>query len=212
VITLYTWTTPNGRKVSIALEEMGLPYEVKAVNIGEGEQFKPEFLAVSPNNKIPAIVDHGAAGGPLSIFESGAILLYLAEQSGTLLPADAAGRARVLEWLFWQVGGPGPMFGQFFYFAVRAPEKLPAAIARFQDEAVRLLGVMEKRLETAAYLGGESYSIADIATYPWVSAVIGLVRPAAGDALKPTPGIDRWLAELAARPAVQRGMAVPAVG
>jgi GST-like protein len=212
MITLYTWTTPNGRKASIALEEMGLPYEVKAVNIGQGEQFKAEFLAVSPNNKIPAIVDHGAAGGPLSIFESGAILLYLAERSGTLLPTDAAGRARVLEWLFWQVGGPGPMFGQLFYFAVRAPEKLPAAIGRFQDESVRLLGVMEKRLETAPYLGGESYSIADIATYPWVSAAIGLIRRTAGDALKPTPGIDRWLAELAARPAVQRGMAVPATG
>ncbi len=211
MITLYTWTTPNGRKISVALEELGLPYDVKPVDITAGAQFAADFLAVSPNNKIPAIVDHGAAGGPVSVFESGAILLYLAEKTGALLPADPAGRARVLEWLFWQVGGPGPMFGQLFYFAVRAPEKIPLAIDRFRDEAVRLLGVMERRLMQAAYLGGETYSIADIATYPWVSVALGLVRGAAGDALPPTPGVDRWLAEIGARPAVQRGMAVPAL-
>jgi GST-like protein len=210
MITLHTWSTPNGRKISIALEEMGLPYEVKPINIGKGEQFTADFLAISPNNKIPAIEDHGAERGPLRIFESGAILLYLAEKTGCFLPRDAAGRARVLEWLFWQVGGPGPMFGQLFYFAVRAPEKIPPAIDRFRDESVRLLGVIERRLDVAPYLGGEVYSIADIATYPWVSAGLGMIRGVAGDALGPTPGVDRWLAELGARPAVQRGMAVPA--
>ncbi len=210
MITLYTWSTPNGRKISIALEEMGLPYEVRPINIVTGEQFTADFLAISPNNKIPAITDHGAEGGPLRIFESGAILLYLAEKTRTFLPEDAVGKARALEWLFWQVGGPGPIFGQLFYFAVRAPEKIPAAIDRFREEATRLLGVMERRLEVAPYLGGGTYSIADIATYPWVSGALGLIRDVAGDALGPTPGVDRWLAELGARPAVQRGMAVPA--
>jgi GST-like protein len=209
MITLYTWTTPNGRKIPIALEEMGLPYEVKAVNIGNNEQFAPEFLEISPNNKIPAIVDHGAAGGPLAIFESGAILLYLAERSGMLLPTSPAGRAKAMEWLFWQVGGIGPMLGQLNYFVTRAPEKLPLAIGRFQDEAIRLLSVMEKRLGEAAYLGGNEYSRADIASYPWVSVGLGMVRGVAGDALPPTPAIDRWVSTIGARPAVQRGMAVP---
>jgi GSH-dependent disulfide-bond oxidoreductase len=211
MITLYTWTTPNGRKISVALEEMGLPYEIKPIDLGANEQFTPEFLAVSPNNKIPGIVDHGAAGGPVSVFESGAILVYLAERSGLLLPSGGAARAKVLEWLFWQIGGIGPMFGQLFYFAVRAEEKAPLAIARFQEEAVRLLGVMERRLSEATYLGGDAYSIADIATYPWVSPSIGLVRSAAGEALRPLPSVDRWLAEVGARPAVQRGMALPVV-
>ncbi len=137
MITLYTWTTPNGRKISVALEEMGLAYEVKPVNIGADEQFAPAFLAISPNNKIPGIVDHGAPGGPVSVFESGAILVYLAEKSGKFLPASGPARASVLEWLFWQVGGIGPMFGQLLFFAVRAPERLPLAVDRFQDEAVR---------------------------------------------------------------------------
>jgi GST-like protein len=190
---------------------MGLPYEVKPINIGANAQFEPAFLAVSPNNKIPAIVDHDAPGGPISLFESGAILVYLAEKSGKFLPTSGAARAATLEWLFWQVGGPGPMFGQLFYFANRAPEKLPLAIGRFTDESVRLLHVMEKRLAATQYLGGTDYSIADMATYPWVSAAIGLVRGAAAEALGPTPAIDRWIADLAGRPAVQRGMAVPAV-
>jgi GST-like protein len=209
MITLYTWTTPNGRKIPVALEEMGLPYEVRPVDIGASEQFSAAFLAVSPNNKIPAIVDHGAAGGPVSVFESGAILVYLAEKSGLLLPSGGAARAKVLEWLFWQVGGIGPMLGQLFYFAVRAPEKVPPAIERFQEEANRLFGVLERRLSEAPYLGGDAYSIADIATYPWVIPAIGLVRAGAGDALGPLPAVDRWLAEVGARPAVQRGMAIP---
>jgi GST-like protein len=211
MITLYTWTTPNGRKISVALEEMGLAYEVKPVNITADEQFQPAFLAISPNNKIPAIVDHDAPGGPVSVFESGAILTYLAEKSGKFLPTTGPARARVLEWLFWQVGGIGPMFGQLFFFAVRAPERVPLAVDRFRDEAIRLLGVMEKRLAGAPYLGGEAYSIADMAAYPWVSVGLGLVRGAAGEALPPTPSLDRWLAKLAARPAVQKGMAVPVV-
>ena len=211
MITLYTWTTPNGRKIPVALEEMGLPYEVRAINLGANEQFSAEFLAVSPNNKIPAIVDHGAPGGPVSVFESGAILIYLAEKTGLLLPSGGAARARVLEWLFWQVGGIGPMLGQLFYFAVRAPEKVPPAIERFQEEANRLFRVMERRLAEGPYLGGNTYSIADIATYPWVSAANALVRAGAGDALGSLPSVDRWLAELGARPAVQRGMAVPQV-
>jgi GST-like protein len=208
MITLHTWTTPNGRKISIALEEMGLPYEVKPVNIGANAQFEPNFLAISPNNKIPAIVDHDAPGGAVTLFESGAILLHLAERTGRFLPASGAARAATLEWLFWQVGGVGPMFGQLGYFALRAPEKLPAAIERFREEALRLLGVMEKRLAAAPYLGGE-YSIADMATYPWIVSAMNLMRPALGEGAAHLPAIDRWLAEVGARPAVQRGMAIP---
>lgn len=211
MITLYTWTTPNGRKISIALEEMGLPYEVKPIDISAGAQFAPAFLAISPNNKIPAIVDHDAAGGPLSIFESGAILIHLAKRSGTLLPREPAGCARVLEWLFWQVGGLGPITGQLFYFATRAPERYPPAIERFRDEALRLLGVLEKRLAAERYLAGDAYSIADISTYPWVAGGIGMIRKLAGDTMPHLPATDRWLAELGARPAVQRGMAIPEV-
>jgi GST-like protein len=211
MITLYTWTTPNGRKIAVALEEMGLEYEVKPVDITAEQQFQPAFLAIAPNNKIPAIVDHDAPGGPISVFESGAILVYLAEKSGKFLPASGPARARVLEWLFWQVGGIGPMFGQLNYFAMRAPERLPLAVDRFRDEALRLLGVMERRLAVAQYLGGDDYSIADIATYPWVSAALGLVRGAAGETMPVLPSIDRWIAELAARPEVQKGMSVPAV-
>jgi len=211
MITLYTWTTPNGRKASIALEEMGLPYEVRPVNIGANAQFDPAFLAVSPNNKIPAIVDNDAAGGPVSIFESGAILVYLAEKSGQFLPAGGAARASVLEWLFWQVGGPGPMLGQLMYFANRAPEKLPLAISRFCEESVRLVGVAEKRLTQAAYLGGDAYSIADMATYPWLERAMQPLRALAGDALQATPALDRWMAAIAARPAVQRGMELPRI-
>jgi GST-like protein len=208
MITLHTWTTPNGRKVSIALEEMGLPYDVKPVNIGANEQFDPAFLAISPNNKIPALVDPDAPGGPVTLFESGAILIHLAERTGRFLPASGAARASTLEWLFWQVGGVGPMFGQLGYFAVRAPEKVPAAIERFREETLRLLGVLEKRLGAVPYLAGE-YSIADMATYPWIAAAMSLMRPALGEAAAHLPAIDRWVAEIAARPAVQRGMAVP---
>ena len=212
MITLYSWTTPNGRKISIALEEMGLPYEVRPINISANEQFGAEFLVVAPNNKIPAIVDHDAPGGPVSLFESGAILIYLAERSGRFLPASGAGRARVLEWLFWQVGGPGPMLGQLMYFANRAPEKLPLAIGRFRDESVRLIGVAEKRLSEAAFFGGADYSIADMAIYPWFAAAMAPLRVVAGEGLGATPALDRWMAAVGGRAAVQVGMAVPKVG
>ena len=211
MITLYTWTTPNGRKISIALEEMGLPYEVKPINIGKDEQFAPDFLRIAPNNKIPAIVDHDAPGGPLSIFESGAILQYLADKTGQFLPASGAGRYKVLEWLNWQMGGLGPMLGQLNYFANRAPEKLPLAIGRFRDEGVRLMHVMEKQLASHAFLGGADYSIADMAAYGWTLGGLPGLKALAPDQLGPTPATDLWLMTVGGRDAVKRGMAVPQV-
>jgi GST-like protein len=211
MIKLYTWTTPNGRKVSIMLEELGLPYEVHAVNIGKHEQFSPEFLAVSPNNKIPAIVDDEAEGGPLSIFESGAILTYLAEKTGRLLPPSGPGRYKALEWLHWQMGGLGPMLGQLGFFGVRSSEKAPLAIKRFTEEADRLLGVMDQRLAKAAYLGGEAYSIADIAAYPWTLAATTFLGEILADSLKTKPAVHRWLKQVGDRPAVKRGMEIPKV-
>ena len=208
MITLYTWTTPNGRKPAIALEEMALPYTVEPVDLGAGGQLAPSFLAVNPNNKIPAIVDHDASGGPVTIFESGAILVYLAERTGMFLPKQGADRAAVMEWLFWQVGGVGPMFGQLGYFALRAPDKLPAAIDRFRDESLRLLGVMEKRLASVPFLAGADYSIADMATFPWITAAMDLMRPVLGDAAGSLPATERWLRVVGDRPAVQKGMAV----
>jgi GST-like protein len=210
MLTLYTWTTPNGRKASIALEEMGFEYAVHPVNIGANAQFEPAFLAISPNNKIPALVDPDAPGGPVTLFESGAILIHLAERSGRFLPAGGRARAAVLEWLFWQVGGVGPMFGQLGYFALRAPDKVPEAIDRFRDEVIRLLGVMEGRLAASPYLGGE-YSIADMATYPWVVAAMAMMKPVLGDAALGLHATERWMAEVGARPAVQKGMAVPKI-
>src|SRR5258708_21894640 len=168
MIDLYTWGTPNGRKVSIMLEETGLPYRVHKVDISKNEQFKPEFLALNPNSKIPAIVDQEGPGGkPLPLFESGAILIYLAEKTGKLLPTDPAARYTVLQWLMFQMGGVGPMFGQVHHFLRAAPEPVPYAIERYGKETRRLYGVLDVQLGKAAYLAGE-YSIADIATYPWV--------------------------------------------
>lgn len=212
MIDLYTWTTPNGRKISIALEEMGLPYQVKPINIGKNEQFSPEFLAVSPNNKIPVIVDHDAPGGPLSIFESAAILTYLGDKTGQFLPREGAERYKVLEWLAWQVGGLGPMVGQLGYFALRAPEKVPLAIDRFTEESARLLTVMDRRLADSAYLGGDDYSIADMAAYPWtVAAVYGYLKEVLGPAASGMTALHRWLEDIRQRPAIERGMAVPKV-
>jgi len=211
MIDLYTWTTPNGRKASIMLEEIGLPYTVKAVNIGKDEQFSPEFLAVAPNNKIPAIVDHDATGGPLAVFESGAILVYLAEKTGKLLPASGPGRYKALEWTFWQMGGLGPMLGQLAYFAVRATEKSPDAIDRFTKESARLFGVMEGRLSAEPYLAGEDYSIADIACYGWTFAASAMLSKAAPAAWGDNPSIERWLKTVGEREAVKRGMAIPQV-
>jgi len=211
MITLYTWTTPNGRKAPIMLEEVGLPYEVRAIDIGKQQQFDPEFLKVSPNNKIPAIVDHDADGGPLAIFESGAILVYLAEKTGRLLPAAGAARYKALEWTFWQVGGIGPMVGQLGFFAMRSKTKPAEAIERFTEETARLFAVMDRRLAEAAYLAGDDYSIADIACYAWTLAASTMIRQAAPAAWGDNVNIERWLNAVGERPAVQRGMAVPTV-
>ncbi|MRW86528.1 glutathione S-transferase family protein [Pseudoduganella sp. FT26W] len=211
MLTLHTWTTPNGRKIPIMLEELGLQYTIKTVNIGKGEQFQPEFLAISPNNKIPAIVDTDADGNSVSIFESGAILTYLAEKTGKLLPASGPERYEVLEWLHWQIGGLGPMLGQVGFFAIRAEEKSALAIQHFIDEADRLLGVMDKQLSKHAYIAGAAYSIADIACYPWTVGILDKLKPALGDKLETKPHLQRWLNMIGARPAVQRGMALPKV-
>lgn len=209
MIQFYTYTTPNGRKISIMLEELGIPYQVNVVNISNGEQFEADFLKVSPNNKIPAIVDEEANG--LAVFESGAILTYLAETYGQFLPASGEARYKTLEWLHWQIGGVGPMFGQLGYFTVYAKEKIPQAIARYTSEAERLLAVMDRRLTDNAYLAGEAYSIADMAAYPWVvNACEGAFLGASlGAVLAEKPAVLRWLSDVGARPAVQRGMAVP---
>jgi GST-like protein len=204
VIDLYYWPTPNGHKVAIFLEETGLPYTIHPISIRKGEQFQPHFLAVSPNNRIPAIVDRKPAdgGGPLSLFESGAILLYLAEKTGRFIPAGLRGRKAVLEWLFWQMGGLGPMAGQNNHFAHYAPEKLPYAIERYVKETNRLYGVLNRRVkETGAYLAGE-YSIADMAAYPWV---VPWERQQQN--LNDFPDLKRWFEAIHARPAVQRAYA-----
>jgi GST-like protein len=198
MIQLYTAPTPNGRKVSIALEELGLPYTVHAVDLKAGEQKTPDFLAINPNGRIPAIVDDGFA-----VFESGAILLYLAETCGRLLPATAQGRSIAIQWLMWQVGGLGPMHGQANVFNRYFPEKLPAVIARYQAETMRLFGVMDRRLADHGYLAGD-YSIADIACWPWV-----MQHDWAGLDISGFTHLIRWLAAIGARPAVQRGAAVP---
>ena len=205
MIDLYFWATPNGKKISIALEELELPYKVFPINIGRGDQFKPEFLAISPNNRIPAIVDHAPADGgpPLSVFESGAILLYLADKTGKLMPRELRARTAVYEWLMWQMGGIGPMFGQANHFAVYAPEKLPYAIDRYLNEARRLLRVLNTRLDGREFVAGD-YSIADIASYPWVVSARERLLKDATD----YPHVWRWLDAIAARPAVARGMAV----
>ena len=205
MLDLYYWPTPNGHKVTLLLEELGLPYQIKPVNIGSGDQFKPEFLAISPNNKMPALVDHAPTdgGAPQSVFESGAILLYLAEKTGRFLPADTRGRVAVLEWLFWQMAGLGPMSGQMGHFNVYAPEQIPYAIERYGNEVRRLHGVMDKRLAQSAYLAGDEYTIADMASYPWIGAY---------DKLPPDfaafPNLKRWHEAIAARPATQRAYAL----
>jgi len=201
MIDLHYWPTPNGWKISIALEEMGLPYRVVPVNIGRGEQFKPEFLAISPNNRMPAIVDHEPAGGgaPVSVFESGAILVYLAEKTGRFLPKDLRGRFEVLQWLFWQMGGLGPMLGQAHHFRQYAPVQIQYAIDRYTNEANRLYGVLNKRLADREFVAGE-YSIADMASWPWI-----VPHERQGQKLEDFPHLRRWYDTLKARPAVQKG-------
>ena len=201
MIDLYAWPTPNGYKISIMLEECGLPYSVIPVDIGRGDQFAPEFLAISPNNKMPAIVDHeGPDGAPYPLFESGAILLYLAEKTGRFMPEDTAARYRVVEWLMFQMGGLGPMLGQTHHFRNYAPEPLPYAIERYTNEAKRLYGVLDRRLAEVEYLAGD-YSIADMASFPWTRS-----WERQGIDLGEFPNVRRWFDAIDARPAVKRGL------
>jgi len=205
MIDLYTFATPNGRKASIALEELGLAYRVQVVDITKGEQFKPEFLAINPNSKIPAIVDPDGPGGQaITIFESAAILIYLAEKTGRLFPASGPERYDVLQWAMFQMGGIGPMFGQYNHFARFASEKIPYAIERYTKESKRLLQVLERQLQTRIFVASE-YSIADILLFPWVDSH----AKNAPQLLEDAPRVRRWLEMLWARPAVQRGMQVP---
>ncbi len=206
MIELYYWPTPNGHKISIALEEMGLEYKVVPVNIGAGDQFKPEFLAFSPNNRMPAIIDHdGSNGERVTVFESGAILLYLAEKTGQLMPKDAAGRKTVYEWLMWQMGGFGPMLGQAHHFNFYAPEKIAYAMDRYSQEARRLYGVLDRRLAQSAYVAGDEYSIADIAILPW-----SRTYQRQNVDIEDYPHVKAWREKLGARQAVIAGMKVGA--
>ncbi|MBL8603893.1 MAG: glutathione S-transferase N-terminal domain-containing protein [Myxococcales bacterium] len=204
MIDLYYWPTPNGWKVSAFLEEAGLEYRVIAVNIGRGEQFAPEFLKISPNNRMPAIVDHAPAdgGAPISVFESGAILVYLAEKTGRFMPRDLRGRNEVMQWVMWQMGGLGPMMGQANHFQHYAPEKIEYGVTRYTNEVARLLGVIERRLDDRDYLAGE-YSIADMMSWPWA-----ILYKRLGLSLEALPKTAAWIDRLSARPALQRGKAV----
>ncbi|WP_330214317.1 glutathione binding-like protein [Pseudomonas sp. AM8] len=201
MIDLYYWTTPNGHKVSLFLEEAGLPYKVHPINIGQGDQFKPDFLKIAPNNRIPAIVDQNPSdgGAPISLFESGAILLYLAEKTGQFIPKDLRGRQEALQWLFWQMGGLGPMAGQNHHFSQFAPEKIPYAIKRYVDETARLYSVLDRRLADRAFVAGEDYSIADMAIYPWIVS-----HKWQSQSLEDFPHVQRWFNSIKERPATVR--------
>ncbi|MEO5693345.1 MAG: glutathione binding-like protein [Usitatibacter sp.] len=203
MIDLYYWTTPNGHKVTLFLEEAGLPYTIKPINIGKGEQFDPGFLKISPNNRIPAIVDHAPTDGgkPISVFESGAILLYLAGKTGLFLPKDLRGQVDALQWLMWQMGGLGPMAGQNHHFGLYAPEKIPYAIDRYVKETSRLYGVLNKRLAGRDFILGKQYSIADMASYPWI------VPERQQQDMDDFPNLKRWHAAIRARPATTRAYA-----
>ena len=204
MIEVYTWPTPNGHKVHVMLEECGLPYRAIPINIGSGDQFNPEFLAISPNNKIPAITDpEGPDGKPISLFESGAILLYLAAKTGRFMPDAVRAKYEVLQWLMFQMGGVGPMLGQAHHFRIYAPEKLPYAVDRYSNEAKRLYSVMNKRLGHCRYIGGPDYSIADIAVFPWLRSWKNQ-----GIDWNDHPHLKGWFDEIAGRPAVQRGCEV----
>jgi GST-like protein len=204
MIDLHYWPTPNGHKITLFLEEAGLPYTIKPVDIGKGAQFRPEYLAISPNNKMPAIVDHDPVGGgaPISVFESGAILVYLAGKTGKFIPADARGRVACLEWLLWQLGGLGPMTGQYGHFHTYAPEAIPYAMERYRNEAERLLDVLDRRLQGRAFITGDDYTIADMASYPWIDPY----SKAPLD-LEPFAEVRRWRDAIAARPATARAYA-----
>ena len=204
MIDLYYWTTPNGHKISIFLEEAGLPYTVRPIHIGKGEQFAPDFLAIAPNNRIPAIVDHAPAdgGAPIPLFESGAILLYLADKTQRFVPQDLRGRNDALQWLFWQMGGLGPMAGQNHHFGSAAPERIPYAIDRYVRETARLYGVLDRRLADREFVAGD-YSIADMASYPWIVSHAKQQQD-----LGDFPHLRRWFDTIRARPAVQRAYAL----
>lgn len=203
MIDLYTWTTPNGHKVHIMLEETGLDYTARPVNIGRGEQFEPAFLAISPNNKIPAMVDHDGPGGDYSLFESGAMLIYLAEKTGRFLPAAARARHETMAWLMFQMASVGPMLGQAHHFLKYAPERIEYAMTRYANEANRLYAVLDKRLADNTWLAGGDYTIADIATFPWLRS-----SAKQGVDMADYPNVQRWCDAMHARPAVQRGLAV----
>jgi len=204
MIDLYSWPTPNGMKISIMLEEVGLPYRVHGINIGAGDQFKPEFLRLSPNNRIPAILDEeGPDGTPVSLFESGAILMYLAEKTGRLWPRDQPQKWATVQWLMWQMGGFGPMLGQAHHFRQYAPETIPYAVDRYTNETGRLYSVLDKRLGEAPYLAGEDYTIADIATFPWSRTI-----DRQGHSFDDYPNVKRWFEAINGREAVQRGLSV----
>jgi GST-like protein len=204
MIDLHYWTTPNGHKITVFLEETKLPYKIHLVDIAKGEQFKPDFLAIAPNNRMPAIVDHDPKGGgaPISVFESGAILMYLAEKTGQFMPADLRGRYEVIQWLFWQMAGLGPMAGQNHHFNIYAPEKIPYAIDRYVRETNRLYGVLNKRLADRPYIAGD-YSIADMACYPWI---VPYKRQEQN--IDDFPHLKRWFEAVAARPAVIRAYVI----
>ena len=205
MIELYTWGTPNGRKVSVMLEECGLDYQVYPVDIGKDEQFDPDFLKISPNNKIPAIVDSdGPDGEPISVFETGAILIYLAKKTGRFLPEDPRGFHQTMEWLMWQMGGVGPMMGQAHHFRRFAPEKIPYAIDRYTNETARLYGVLDKRVSDREWLAAGQYTIADIATFPWIAR-----HEWQGMKLEDFPNLKRWYDRIWARDAVKKGFEVP---
>ena len=201
MIELFYWPTPNGHKVTMFLEETGTPYEIRPIDIGKGAQFAPDFLKIAPNNRMPAIVDHAPTdgGAPISVFESGAILLYLADKTGSFVPADIRGRVETLQWLFWQMGGLGPMAGQNHHFVQYAPERLPYAMKRYVDETNRLYGVLDKRLADRAFVAGEAYTIADMASYPWI-----VPWEKQGQNLDDFPNLKRWFEAIAARPATIR--------
>lgn len=204
MIDLYYWTTPNGHKITMFLEEAGVPYKIIPVHIGKGEQFTPEFLAIAPNNRIPAIVDQAPSdgGAPISLFESGAILHYLAEKTGQFLPSDLRERTEVSQWLFWQMGGLGPMAGQNHHFVQYAPEKIDYAVTRYVNETNRLYGVLDRRLADRAFVAGDTYSIADMAAYPWI-----VPHEKQGQNLADFPHLARWFAAIAARPGTERAYA-----
>ena len=203
MIDLYYWPTPNGHKITMFLEEAGLPYAIKPVNIGKGAQFEPEFLKIAPNNRMPAIVDHDApGGGTLSLFESGAILLYLAEKTGQFLPKDICGRAETLQWLFWQMGGLGPMAGQNHHFTQYAPETIPYAVDRYVNETNRLYGVLDRRLADRAFVAGPDYTIADMAAYPWI-----VPWEKQRQSLDAHPNLKRWFTAIGERPATKAAYA-----